>query len=906
MRHHLAAPEMNNESTPSGWSGGVSLKVNGGVVLDGYQLLRPIGQGGYGQVWLARMVATGELCALKWIGNPVAVAREMKAVVEFRTRSAELAGVALCPIQHVGKLDDNLFYVMPLADGQAPGSALEEGWRPRDLEGEVVGRLQGMWFRSDEIVAVAGSLCRAAAALESVGLVHRDIKLGNVMYFRGKPCLADLGLVTLDDTRMSARGTPGYAAPSWYVESGGNPDMWGVCCVLFGLLTGHAPDKLGRSNFRWPPCGESGLEAGERQRWLELHRIILNGTSDDPTVRYGSLGVMAAAIEAVCGLASVSGGKPSALRSLLPMASALGVLAAGSVVLYFSRGRDDSGARGGASIAAPVPVEEVRSEAKPEAKVDVKPEGSAGDSTNRLPTAGQARPTEMKPPVAVVVKESVPKVSTRVVVPDRDDVVRDTQEPKDRANVFWKSKFTLFDLHTDEPIFPEMVEGEPVYRIFYCSAESRVPGYTELTPEQMERFLFYKFRNLKNCQDWCAGKEPEILGAPSGVEDTSGKLASGWLRLAGTDEETTLAKEELMSIVSGFWVRLRPGLMAELRRRAESGDAAAMGELAYRYRSGMGAYVDLAQARDFAKRGAALGDPLAGWSYGLAFRGAFGGTKDPALSLRYTSEAAKGLKELAAAGNGFAKNAVANLYLEGAGLERDEEKGYALFRELAEAGDANAMNTLSIRSSGSKPGYPKNDPVKIYWSARAIEAGSLDALLNLASWHRTGDGVRRDMRFTYLCWCKAAEAGDVRIMHDLAMMYTEGTVVPVDMGMANYWLEQGTLRGCSRSMVAFGTHLQGGWGMKADKEVGARYIREGAEAGELVGILNMGKITQLGIGVPVDQKLAFEWFLKAANAGSPHGYRELAKCYREGLGTEVNMDKALQMMERAAQLPVAR
>jgi TPR repeat protein len=162
------------------------------------------------------------------------------------------------------------------------------------------------------------------------------------------------------------------------------------------------------------------------------------------------------------------------------------------------------------------------------------------------------------------------------------------------------------------------------------------------------------------------------------------------------------------------------------------------------------------------------------------------------------------------------------------------------------------------------------------------------------------------MRFTYLCWCKAAEAGDVRIMHDLAMMYTEGTVVPVDMGMANYWLEQGTLRGCSRSMVAFGTHLQGGWGMKADKEVGARYIREGAEAGELVGILNMGKITQLGIGVPVDQKLAFEWFLKAANAGSPHGYRELAKCYREGLGTEVNMDKALQMMERAAQLPVAR
>jgi TPR repeat protein len=143
-------------------------------------------------------------------------------------------------------------------------------------------------------------------------------------------------------------------------------------------------------------------------------------------------------------------------------------------------------------------------------------------------------------------------------------------------------------------------------------------------------------------------------------------------------------------------------------------------------------------------------------------------------------------------------------------------------------------------------------------------------------------------------------------MHDLAMMYVEGTVVPVDMGMANYWLEQATLRGCSRSMVTFGTHLQGGWGMKPDAEAGARYIRQGADAGEMVGILNMGKITQTGIGVPVDQKAAFEWFLKAANAGSPHGYRELARCYREGLGTEVSAEKAMQMLERATQLPAVR
>jgi TPR repeat protein len=582
------------------------------------------------------------------------------------------------------------------------------------------------------------------------------------------------------------------------------------------------------------------------------------------------------------------------------MAGALAVLAVGSVVLYFSRVREDSvkgtvaGGVGGASVSGAV----------------VQPESKSGGGAGGTAGVGRAEePSEMstKPIAATASKDSVQKVAGRVVVPDRDDVVRDAGAAKDHANVYWKSKFTLFDLHTDEPIFPEMVDGTPIYRVFYCSAESRVPGYTELSTDQLERFLFYKFRNLKNCQDWIAGKEPEVLGAASGAPDEgSGKSETTWLRLAGTEEGTTFAKEELMSIVSGFWVRRRPELIAELRKRADAGDGAAMGELAYRYRSGIGVPVDMEQAHRFAKRGAELGNPLAAWSYGVALRGVFGVKKDLALALRYTSEAANGLKEMAEAGNRFAKNALANVYLEGAGVERDEEKAYAMFHELAEAGDANAMNTLSIRSTGSKPGYPKNTPLKIYWSVRAIEAGSLDALINLSTWHRVGDGVPRDMRFVFLCWCKSAEAGDVRIMHDLAMMYVEGTVVPVDMGMANYWLEQATLRGCSRSMVTFGTHLQGGWGMKPDAEAGARYIRQGADAGEMVGILNMGKITQTGIGVPVDQKAAFEWFLKAANAGSPHGYRELARCYREGLGTEVSAEKAMQMLERATQLPAVR
>ncbi len=890
---------MNNDPTPSGWNGGVSLKVNGGVVLDGYQLLRPIGQGGYGQVWLARMVATGELCAFKWIGNPVAVAREMKAVVEFRTRSAELAGVALCPIQHVGKLDDNLFYVMPLADGRAPGSALEEGWRPRDLEGEVVGRLQGIWFSSAEIIGIAAAICRAASALESVGLVHRDIKLGNVMYFRGKPCLADLGLVTLDDTRLSARGTPGFAAPSWYVESGGNPDMWGVCCVLFGLLTGHAPDKLGRTNYRWPPCGEAGLDAGERQRWLDLHRVILTGTSDDPLVRYRGLSEMAVAIELVGGV--VRGERGRVGVGWMPLAGA-GLLFAGiSVGIFLSReprGRESAPAVVGTveKDAPTVEAKVVLPQAGVVAEKPVKRDPEVKDAPTSAPVTAEVK-------VAAVPREMPAKAG--VVSADGDA----SAVPKDRANVFWKAGAPLFDLLTDEPIVPEKVGDEEVYKIFYTSAESRVPGYTQMTANQLSEFFFYKFKTLKSCEDWCFGVDPKAV-RPEGVAGGVGKVQGPqkeWLRYAGVPLGTAVPHDELVSMVMAFWVRQEPELIAGLKARAERGDGAAMGELATRYRSGMGVYVDPPTSHRYAKMAAETGDPLGLWGCALMHKTGFGAAKDPASFLRLVSEALPGLTRLAEEGNRFAKNALANIYFEGSGVERDDARAWKLFGELAQLNDANSMNSLSVQYAGNRnPSGVRDDRMKIYWCARAIEAGSLDALLNLGNWFLSGSGVSKNPRLWLRCIQKAAEAGDIRLMHDVAMSHVEGKLIPTDIEMANYWLEQGVIRGCSRSMVTYGTHLQGGWGMKIDKERGADYILKGALAGELTGILNMGKITQGGIGVPMDQKAAFEWFLKAANLGSPHGYRELAKCYREGLGTAVDAEKAIQMLEQAARIVPAR
>ena len=68
-----------------------------------------------------------------------------------------------------------------------------------------------------------------------------------------------------------------------------------------------------------------------------------------------------------------------------------------------------------------------------------------------------------------------------------NQILRNPDPRKDFANVFWKKKYTLFDLSTDEPIFPLTQDGKTIYQIYYTSNEDPKPYYGEFTPEQLEQ-----------------------------------------------------------------------------------------------------------------------------------------------------------------------------------------------------------------------------------------------------------------------------------------------------------------------------------------------------------------------------------------------------------------------------------
>jgi serine/threonine protein kinase len=258
-------------------------------VLDGYHLIRPIGRGGFGEVWLCRSVSLGDFRALKWIStiDSTSLDKEFAALSHCRKATNSLRSPDLISIEHANRTSKGLFYVMPLADGLNGCDFLDKEWEPSTLAAKIEARrTQPQWFSSDQVIEWIEPLLRGLQVLSDAGLVHRDVKPDNILFFDGRPCLGDISLVCEDSQTITQRGTPGYSAPSWYLESGGHPDMYGVACVLFALLTGNSPDKIGRPRFRWPPQGESSLSPEERERWLKFHRVILRLLDEEPNERF--------------------------------------------------------------------------------------------------------------------------------------------------------------------------------------------------------------------------------------------------------------------------------------------------------------------------------------------------------------------------------------------------------------------------------------------------------------------------------------------------------------------------------------------------------------------------------------------------------------------------------------------
>jgi WD40 repeat protein len=215
--------------------------------------------------------------------------REFAGIQRYEPVSRSADG--LVHVLHVGRNDaaGYFYYVMELADAANPSldttAVLEESpasadvtplgtYDPRTLRNDLkrLGRLP-----TANCLRLALDVVSGLAQLHREGLVHRDVKPGNIIYVHGRAKLADIGLVSARGEGRTFVGTEGYIPP----EGPGSPaaDLYALGIVLYEASTGFPPE-------RFPDVPTEWLAEHVGDDALELHEVILRACESDRERRY--------------------------------------------------------------------------------------------------------------------------------------------------------------------------------------------------------------------------------------------------------------------------------------------------------------------------------------------------------------------------------------------------------------------------------------------------------------------------------------------------------------------------------------------------------------------------------------------------------------------------------------------
>ncbi|MFJ7206373.1 serine/threonine-protein kinase [Streptomyces sp. NPDC098789] len=214
-------------------------RTGAGAVLAGrYRLGEPIGSGGMGKVWRAHDELLSRTVAVKELTAGLYVAEADRAVLHARTKkearaAARIAHPAVVTVHDVFEHDDRPWIVMEYIDGPSLAEAAKAAGRIEPREAARIG------------LHVLGAL-RAAHA---VGVLHRDVKPGNVLLAKdGRVLLTDFGIAAIEgDTSITRTGelvgSIDYLAPERVTGGAPDPasDLWSLGATLYTAVEARSP-----------------------------------------------------------------------------------------------------------------------------------------------------------------------------------------------------------------------------------------------------------------------------------------------------------------------------------------------------------------------------------------------------------------------------------------------------------------------------------------------------------------------------------------------------------------------------------------------------------------------------------------------------------------------------------------
>lgn len=281
----------------------------GELVGANHQVIRCLGSGGMSSVYLARNVHTNELCALKMLNNEISLHEEARQRFEREARAMKrLDHPNLLTLKDFGKSSDgSTFFIMDFLNGRSLAQEL------------ILNRVLDP-VRACRIFV---QVCAAMQHAHQAGVVHRDIKPGNIFLTQkiGKTSqneviedyvkVLDFGIAKLSissedtETNLTQKGqvlgSPRYMSPEQCL--GGKldqrSDIYSLGCVMYQALTGQTPFNGEHSlailfkQVNEEPQGIGNINTSEQMR-KELEVCVLKCLAKAPADRFDSMGALAA------------------------------------------------------------------------------------------------------------------------------------------------------------------------------------------------------------------------------------------------------------------------------------------------------------------------------------------------------------------------------------------------------------------------------------------------------------------------------------------------------------------------------------------------------------------------------------------------------------------------------------
>ncbi|MBS1953166.1 MAG: SEL1-like repeat protein [Cyanobacteria bacterium SZAS-4] len=334
--------------------------------------------------------------------------------------------------------------------------------------------------------------------------------------------------------------------------------------------------------------------------------------------------------------------------------------------------------------------------------------------------------------------------------------------------------------------------------------------------------------------------------------------------------------------------------LADVRRKADAGEAEAQHELGWCYLEGHNCAQNYDEAFKWFSLAAEQGKAESFYWLATLYRAGQGVEKDVAQALKLYRRGAD-------AGHLASQSCLGDMYELGTGVEVDYERAHLWHTRAAEKGHALSMWALGgLYENGQ--GIAVDEKLSAKWYLAAAEKGQVDAQIKIGKLYFSGVGVTMNLTEAAHWYMCAAQQGSDEAKVLLGHCYANGEGVPFDEEEAVNWMSYAAECGNTEALNYMGYWNENGMmGFAEDNGAAFRWYSKSALQKDSWAQFKLGCLSEFGSGVPVNLKQAFRWYEQSAKQGVKDAQFNLALCYRDGKGTNVDSDKYFEWLLKSGE-----